>query len=431
VKEVSALASWASALRWQDAPRSVRDRLELVLLDTLAVTMLGASLPEQRNLVEVWDPPPGPAPLFGADHWSTVDVAAQLNAIALVSLELDEGNKYARGHPAAHGFPAVLALASQLDTDGAGTASALLVAYEVAARFGRATRLRPDAHPHGNWGVAGAAAGCARLLGLTAERTAAAIDAGSAMPIAGHFSSALDGNPVRNAWMAASNSSGLLAARFAQAGMARDTGSAAYSLGTMLGEFDPAQLVDELGERWDILNGYFKRHASCSYTHPAADAVLGVRADGVREILVETHSLGAGLNRTTWDSRLGAMFSIPYAVSAALIHGSVRPSSVDDPEVRELAGRVRVEAAADLDRRLPTERAARVTIRTAAGEIVREVPNPVGDADFEPFDGPGLRALLADLLGSAHLVERISDIVHALPTAAHTRSLLEPLGRSR
>jgi 2-methylcitrate dehydratase PrpD len=428
VKEVAELASWAAALRYQDTPDAVRDRLGLALLDTLAVTALGASLPEQRELVRVWDPPPGPAPVLGADVSSTVDVAAQLNAIALVSLELDEGNKYARGHPAAHGFPAVLALASHLDADGPTTASALLVAYEVAARFGRATRLRAGTHPHGNWGVAGAAAGCARLLGLDAGRTAAAIDAGSAMPIAGHFASALDGNPVRNAWLAASNASGLLAARLAVAGMARDTGSAAHSLGTLLGEFDPTELVTE---RWDILGGYFKRHASCSFTHPAVDAVLGLRADDVRDVLVETHSLGGGLDRTTWDSRLGAMFSIPYAVAAALVHGAVRPSSVDDPVVRELAGRVRVEVAADLDARLPAERAARVTVRTTDGEIVREVPNPVGDADFQPFDGPALRELLADLLGSPTLVHRISDVVDALPTAENTRPLLEPLGRSR
>jgi 2-methylcitrate dehydratase PrpD len=431
MKEVDTLAAWAAGLCWEDAPQPVRNRLELVLLDTLGVTMLGASLPEQRTLVQVWDPPAGPVPLIGAGDWSTVDVAAQLNAIALVSLELDEGNKYARGHPAAHGFPAVLALASHLDADGSATASALLVAYEVAARFGRATQLQPGSHPHGNWGVAGAAAGCARLLGLDAERMAAAIDAGSALPVAGHFASALDGNPVRNAWMAASNSSGLMAARLAQAGLARNTGSAAYSLGTLLGEFDPAELVLELGERWDILSGYFKRHASCSFTHPAADAVLGVEAVDVEDVLVETHSLGGGLDRTTWDSRLGAMFSIPYAVAAALLHGSVRPATVDDPAVRALATRVRVEVAADLDARLPKERAARVTVRSAGGTTVREVPNPVGDADFEPFDGPDLYALLTDLLGSSQVVEQIAGIVRALPTAAHTRSLLEPLGRSR
>ena len=94
-----------------------------------------------------------------AGAWSRPDAAAWLNGVALVSLELDEGHKYAKGHPAAHGFPAVLALAAELDSTGADTAAALLAAYEVAARFGRATTLRAGAHPHGSWGVPGAAAG--------------------------------------------------------------------------------------------------------------------------------------------------------------------------------------------------------------------------------------------------------------------------------
>ena len=79
--------------------------------------------------------------------------------------------------------------------------------------------------------MAGAAAGCARLLGLDAAAVAAAIDTGAGMPVAAHFSSALDGNAVRNAWMGASNLSGLAAARLAAGGWRACTGTAASSLG--------------------------------------------------------------------------------------------------------------------------------------------------------------------------------------------------------
>ena len=137
----------------------VRERLALVLLDSLGVTAVGSRLPEQRALVEAWRPGAGPAPLVGSGRTTGVEAAAWLNATAMVRLELDEGNKFAAGHPAAHGLWGVLSLAADLDRSGADTAAALLVAYEVAARFGRATRLRPGSHPHGSWGVAGAAAG--------------------------------------------------------------------------------------------------------------------------------------------------------------------------------------------------------------------------------------------------------------------------------
>lgn len=437
LRATAELGSWAAALRWEDVPDPVRARLPLVLLDVLGACATGARLPEQRALVEAWDPASGPAPLIGGGRSVSAADAAWLNGIATVSLELDEGNKYARGHPAAHGFPAVLALAARLNADGPTTAAALLVAYEVAARFGRVTLLNAGTHPHGNWGVTGAAAGCARLLGLSGEGVAAAIDTGAGLPVAGHFASALDGNPVRNAWMGVSNGSGLAAARMAAAGLARNTGTAGFTLGGLLGTFDADGLVTELGTRWDITLGYFKRHASCSFTHPAADAVLelGPKVAGqtVEEVLVETHSLGAGLDRADWDNRLAAMFSTPFVVATALLRGRVDPAAatppqLHDPEVIGLARRVRVTASPDLDARLPAERPARVTVRTANGaQYVHEVPNPVGDVDHHPLSEADVLALLSGLLGDGTMLGRLRDCAAGLPEARGVSELLGSL----
>ncbi len=437
------VGAWASTLRWDDVPAETQDRLSLVLLDLLGVTVLGARQPEQQALVQAWRPGTGPSPLVGGGRCTGVEAAAWLNATALVRLELDEGNKHAAGHCAAHGFPAVLALAADLGSTGEDTLAALVVAYEVSARFGRATRLRSGAHPHGSWGVAGAAAGCARLMGLPGDRLATAVDAGAGLPVAGHFASALDGNPVRDAWMGASNTSGLAAARMAAAGQARSTGTAAGSLGGLLGELDPRELTDGLGERWDIGLGYFKRHASCSFTHPVADAVLELRrsldlTDGsmaaaeVREVVVETHRLATGLDRACWDSRLAAMFSIPFVTAAALVHGEVGPAVSgddlrDDPRVLALAARVVVRAAPDLDARLPHERAARVTVRTSAGQGTLEVPNPVGDADHLPLDESAVVDLLTGWLDDPATVRTLRHSVAALPTADDVGPLLRGL----
>ena len=160
--QTEALGRWVAELQWGDVPTRVQGRLRLVLLDVLGVTLLGAQDPEQQRLVDAWDLVPGPAPVVGTGHRTSVESAAWLNASALVRLELDEGNKFAKGHPAAHGFPAVLALAAARDAAPGDLLASLLVAYEVASRFGRATSLRDGAHPHGSWGVAGAAAarGC-------------------------------------------------------------------------------------------------------------------------------------------------------------------------------------------------------------------------------------------------------------------------------
>ncbi len=432
-----ALGAWAAQVRWDHIDDLVRQRLHLVLLDSLGVTLAGSRIPEHAALVEAWRPGAGPAPLMGSGRTTSVEAAAWLNATAMVRLELDEGNKHAAGHPAAHGLWAVLSLAADLGSTGADTAAALLVEYEVAARFGRATTLRPGAHPHGSWGVAGAAAGCARLLRLDAVSTAAAIDTGAGLPVAGHFSSALDGNEVRNAWMGASNVSGLAAARLAASGQARCTGTAAASLGGLLGELDPTALTDGLGTRWDITGGYFKRHASCSFTHPVADLALDlrhhVRATDVESVLVETHVLGADLARPTWDSRLSALFSTPFVAASALVHGQVgpeqsSPSGLADPAVQALAGRVTVREAADLSARLPAERAVRVTLRTHDGtEHVVEAQNPVGDADHHPLDADDVLTLIRGWVDDDAAVARVRRVAADLADADDVGPLLREL----
>ena len=434
-----ALGAWASKLRWADVEVPVRERLTLVLLDSLGVTLVGSGLPEQTALVEAWRPGAGPAPLVGSGRTTNVESAAWLNATAMVRLELDEGNKFAAGHPAAHGLWAVLSLAADLDSTGADTAAALLVAYEIAARFGRVTTLRRGAHPHGSWGVAGAAAGCGRLLGLDEAPLAAAIDTGAGMPLAGHFRSALDGNEVRNAWMGASNVSGLAAARLAAAGGAQCTGTAAHSLGDLLGTLEPTALSEELGTRWDVTSGYFKRHAACSYTHPVADVIADLghrfRPDDVESVAVEIHALGAGLASTDWTSRLSALFSIPFVAAAAVVHGQVgpaesSPAGLEDNAVRDLAQRVSVREAADLTARLPAERAVRVTVRMRDGaELVGDAPNPIGDADHHPLQEADLLGLLKGWLGNPDAVDSVHRVATSLFDAPRVAPLLRELAQ--
>ncbi|KAA9161610.1 MmgE/PrpD family protein [Amycolatopsis acidicola] len=435
---VAALGTWVSGLRWDAVPAPVAERLGTVLFDVLAANAVGARTEGQRAWRAAWPAPPGHSPVVGGGTLTDPVTAAWLNGPATVCLELDEGNKYAKGHPAAHVFPAVLALAAELDVAGEELAAALLAGYEVAARFGEATSLRSGTHPHGNWGVAGAAAGCARLLGLDAERTAAAIDAGSGLPVAGHFDSALDGNPVRDTWLGAANASGIAAARLAVAGSARNTGTAARTLGELLGSFDPEKLGEGLGSRFLISGNYFKRHSSCSYTHPVADLLIDARAHvdvaEVTEIEVHTHALAAGLDRTTWHNQLSAMFSTPFVAAVALLHGEVAPrytelAPQEAPEIADLAKRVRVIEDPELTKRLPANRAARITVRLADGRShTAEAANPVGDTDFQPLDRDRLGVVFAGLLdGDQAVLRAVGAVVDGMPAAPGARALLAPL----
>lgn len=444
---VDGLACWASELCWEDVPVAVAERLATVLFDVLAANVLGARTDAQQAIRTAWHYPPGNCPVVAGDCFTDAATAAFLNGQATVCLELDEGNKHARGHPAAHGFPAILALAAERDVSGRALARALLIGYEVAAKFGRATTPRAGAHPHGSWGIAGTAAGCAQLLGLDAGRTAAAIDAASGMPIAGHFDSALEGNPVRDSWIGAANHTGIAAARLAAAGAAMNTGTAAGSLGQLLGVFDAAALRAGPDERYEIEHNYFKQHTSCSYTHPIADLAIEARqtlfggtvppatvAEQVSEVHVSTHALATRLNRTTWHNPLSAMFSVPFVAAAALLEGKLSPEVTalrpdNAPLLAALASRVSIDEDVRMTRSLPGQRSARVTVRLTDGRChTLETTNPVGDSDFAPFDRADLSAIFTGLLGpGAKVLDTLHAVVDGLDTGSGARSLLAPL----
>ena len=436
---IGQLSGYAATLAWDAQLPEVRDAVGRVLRDSLAVLIAGGRLAEAQRRRAALPLSDGPVTVFGAARTAGVCDAAWLNGCSLVGLELDEGNKTIRGHATAHVLPAVLALAEASHRSGPELAEAFLAGHEVASRFGRAVVLHAGVHPHGNWGVAGAAAAAARIAGADERAMAAAIDAAGALALATPFDVALAGLPVRDAWIGQANVSGIRA--WAAADSTRGaTGVAAVSLGRLLGTLDPAALVEGLGQSLAVTGGYLKRHASCSYTHPPADAALEVHAargpvgaGDVSSITVETHRLAAGLDGTEWPSRLAAMFSVPYVVGTALREGRCTPREFDeghraDPELRALAGKVRVVHDPALDARLPAERVARLRLAWSDGsEQLVEYPNPVGDSDYRPLTEADLEAKATALLGDPVTAGRVRELSDELITAPDVVPVLSAL----
>lgn len=405
------LSTFAARVDIDAVPGVVTAALRQTLLDSFGVAIAGANTPEVRRLAEQWVLGSGRSSRWGAPGAIGLEAAIMLNGIALCSLELDEGNKYARGHPGAHVLPAALAEAERLDSGGPAFLSAVLAGYEVAARIARGFSPREGLHPHGNWGAIGAAVAVGRLNGFAAEQLAEAMDAAAGLVLASPFASAVEGSFVRNTWVGAAGVNGVTAVRIVQAGLGSVDATGTESLGRLLGSVDPAAIVSGLGERWEIAGGYFKRHSSCNYTHPPADAAIAIRgrhAPAVADIAgieVATHALAAPLNAARPRSRLAAMFSIPHVVAVAIIAGECLPESfspdrLGDAVVDELRQRVRVVLDAEIDARRPAERGARVTVELTTGErLVEQVPNPIGDADYHPFTPAETLAKLAGLIG--------------------------------
>jgi 2-methylcitrate dehydratase PrpD len=421
------------SVSYEEMPANVRARLELALLDLAGVSLGGMRTPELAALVAAARPEPGHHPLLGTGRTVGPVDSAWFPAVAAACLELDEGNKHAVGHPAAHVFFTALAAARASDEriTGQRLLAAVAGGYELAARIGRCLRRDSRWHTHGHWGVLGAAFAAARVLGLDADQSARAVGAAGSLMRVAPWQAVLEGDFTRNLWMADAVPAGLRAAELAAGGLAPPLASAYAGL-SLIGEVDIPAITRE-PTRWLCGEGYLKLHSACSYTHPAVDLVLALRDElpSATSVHVRTGSLSAPLLHRNADSRLSAMFSLPFVVATAWRHGEVTPQ-VMDPEggafarSSTLVDRVDVEVDENLDRWLPDRRVTEVTMSDGTHSIALAAPNPIGDADHFPLDAADVRAKLVRLVGAPD-AGRIERTMGSLPSSTDVAGHLAEL----
>jgi len=397
------LAEFAVGLSYDDIPAETQDHLGRVVADTIGAIIGGNSLPEVAKLAELEsESSPGEATVLGTDLTAAPGHAALINATGGTSLELDEGHKYAAGHPAIHVLPAVLAMAEVEAGESRDLLAALVAGYEVATRVGRAcTPLDSTYHMHGLWGTVGTAAGVACYRDLDVETTVEALRMAANHALHTRFETALEGATVRNTYAGASNLAGITVVNQAEAGFTGLDDGIERHLARVSQDFDADTLTDRLGDLWEVERGYFKQHAACRYTHPTLDAlsVLTENRDidpkNVESVTVETYSTAAQLTPQRPKNPLEAKFSIPFAVATVLTYGHSHKEAFTeeafDQSVFDLAERVSVVEAEDLSERVPQKRGARVIITLSSGESFgQEIEQAAGGAD-DPFKTADLR----------------------------------------
>ncbi|MFM8547960.1 MAG: MmgE/PrpD family protein [Betaproteobacteria bacterium] len=405
------LSVFAAGLNFSALPDEVRVHTAWVLADTLAAIVAGSAEPEVRALATALvSSEQGDATLPGLARRASADQAALINGTAGTFLEMDEGNRFSRGHPCIHVLPAVMALAEKDRPDTEGFLSGLVVGYELGSRLGAASRVRGGFHPHGTWGTVGAAAACARLLDQSPQTMRETINIASSLTTASSKRTMLEGGLVRNVYAGMSNRNGLLAVNLAQCGFSGERDGPGTLLGVLISDhFDRDAATAGLGSDWHILQNYFKLHSCCRYNHGALDALdaIAVREglpdpSSIERIEVESYHLAAELNDSAPRNTLAAKFSVPFAVATRIIRGSSALSSftwdaVRDPATLALAKRVSVIEDPAMTARLPAERPARVTLFTReGGKRVGEVGINRGD-DASPYTPDELRQKFLDL----------------------------------
>ncbi len=253
------------------------------LLNFFATALGSAHDPAVSSALRTLSPFSGPATsaIIGRSERLDAMGAAFVNAISANLLDFDDTHPETIIHPAAPVAAPVIALAEARKLPGRDVLTAFVLGVEVECRIGNA--VSPSHYSRG-WhitstcGIFGAAAACAKLLGLSADRIADAIgiaasqSAGNVENLPTAAKNVSVGNAARN---------GLLAALLAQEGYEAAPRAIEGPLGwarAMGDEPNLERLLGGLGRTWEISKNTYKPYPAGIVFHAIIDACFKLRS---------------------------------------------------------------------------------------------------------------------------------------------------------
>ncbi len=385
-----------------------------------------------------------PAPqasLLGRSERVDMAGAALLNGISSHTFDFDDTHLKTIIHPAGPVASAALALAEHQGATGRALIDALVLGIDVACRMGNV--MYPEHydrgwHITGSTGVLGAAAACARLLGLDAPRTAMALGIAASQPVGLREQFGTMTKPFHPG---AAARAGLLSALLARHGFTASPRSLEAPRGfaqVVSTKCAWHEATDELGERFEISYNTYKPFACGIVIHPSIDACVqlreqGVRAEDVDRIELKVHSLVLELTgKKEPVDGLQGKFSVYHGCAVGLLFGRAAEGEYDDaivtrPDVVALRRKVVAtvddsidEASADVTAVLHDGRRVHVFVEHAIGSLQRPMSDAALDAKFAAQAEPVIGAeQSARLIQACRGLGSVGD-VRSLAAAART-----------
>ena len=416
--------SFIHELHWPDLPAAVQHQAVRCLLDTVGTVVAGRQTDCSRIIYEF------AAAAFGGEGarlWLdgrsvSLSGAALAHSMTIDSLDIHDGYNLVKGHIGAAVIPAVLATLGDEGTAGQELLTAIVVGYEIAGRAGRALHATAcDYHTSGAWNALGAAAVTARRLKLNREQTRHALGIAEYHGPRSQMMRCIDHPTMVKDGSGWGTMAGVSAGMMAGGGF---TGAPAI---TIEGD-DVAEIWDDLGDYWLIMDQYIKPYAVCRWAQPAIVGALAVREqhglapEAIKVIRVHTFHEAARLACRRPQNTEEAQYSLSFPVAAALVNGRLGPSELSgaalhDPLVLRLSDSVELIEDEAYSGRFPAERFARVEVETADGQCYESGPvEPTWGPEAPPSDGE-LRAkfrwLAGEMFSESHVTELEETIWYA------------------
>jgi len=401
------LAEFVSKTSFADLPREVVHKTKGIILDTLGCGIAGYTLANTEfhwifDLVkEVGGTPE--SMIFVEGFKTAASQAALVNGSLIHTIDFDDTHLGSISHLGAPVVSSTLAMGEKAGADGPSLVTAVVLAYEVAARIGKA--VMPSHykywHPTGTLGTIASAVVSSKLLGLKTEQVeqtiSLAADGASGLRYCidfGDFSKSLHpGFAARN---------GILAAQIIQKGAAGPKGILEYKSGfceAYSDEPNMKSLTENLGTFYEIMTDSLKAFPTILCSHTPIQGTMKIalennlRLEDIESIhlRVSPTAPGQGMNYSP-ETPLAARLSIPYCVAMAVAARQIsmdqfQEAKINDPQIREFMKKVSLESVPEFTQKYPGTLAAHVEIRTKKGSRFKgESIYPKGHPDNPMMD---------------------------------------------
>jgi 2-methylcitrate dehydratase PrpD len=442
------LAKFVSSLSYKSIPPKAMETVKIAVRDCLGVALAGSREEDAKICAEIarQENAKEETSVIGQRFKTSALNAALANGTAAHALDFDHSFTL-MGQPTAPIIPAIFALGESLGASGRGMIEAYVAGYEVTAKLVHSLRdsTHDGWHAPSTLGSFGAAAGCGKLLGLSAAQIemALGITASMAGGVVANF-----GTMTKPLHVGLGARNGVLAAKLARGGYtanakAIESGFGFYQVLHQDAPIDE-QPIEEIGRSFSLLSDglRIKPYPCGGLTHQVLDAVLEFRAKhGLSPEMIE--AVDVDVVKHTFDrivfrvpqTGIQGKFCMPYLVSRAISDGRIgldifTDEAVRDLKILKLAERVQMRLDTNLKKIDPAGRPCRVTVRLKNGQSYTcEAQHAKGGPEF-PMTEAELEAKFFDCAKEAMPVDRAQqalDDVARLETLDNIRPLCERL----
>ncbi len=372
---------------WADLPAEVQERMKGCFTDLCGAMIIGSRSRQFEAGLRLAESvfAPGNVPVIGSARTFGVLGASAAMGHSSNAYDIDDGHNMTRAHPGTSFVGALLAYAWEQDLTRDDFLAAMLVAYETTIRSGAAImEYYQYAHSSGTFGAVGVAAGVGRILGFTKEQL------NNVLSVAEFNAPLVPG--IRSVEYPSMNKdgvpfgvlAGILAVQASQCGFEGNK--------NLLEADEHKHFLDDLGEKYQVMDLYFKPYPCCRWAHPAIDACVslmkdnGLRPEDIASVTVHTFRRATMLSKIVPTTADEAQYNIAYPVAASLVYGDfglsqVREENLGDPAVTDMMQKLHFAVDENLDAQFPARRICRAEIKTADGRtFVSAECEPRGEA---------------------------------------------------